>query len=175
MPPKQLQRVLLDSIDPTVFAELIKSINPEITPNNTRLTLIPDAELSNKLFYFASKSRIYQSKPLQLATGILTLNHDDKHLSTIYSIATLSNEDSAVSILIGYGFEGKKIGGEPLVILGAARRLGRRSYFLGEIPMDGDEVFFPLLGIRRYSEDGLSVWGYTFPYLINYSFSFGIS
>ena len=111
MPPKHLQRVLLDSIDPTVFAELIKSINPEITPNNTRLTLIPDAELSNKLFYFASKSRIYQSKPLQLATGILTLNHDDKHLSTIYSIATLSNEDSAVSILIGYGFEGKKIGG----------------------------------------------------------------
>jgi len=41
--PEHLQRVLLDSIDPKILAQLVKAINPEVTPNNTRLTLMPTA------------------------------------------------------------------------------------------------------------------------------------
>ena len=213
--PEHLQRVLLDSIDPKILAQLVKAINPEVTPNNTRLTLmptartlktgtgyiesmmlffwstgfaitdkhailggltlLPGAEIADQLFYFGTKSLIHQSESLRIATGILALNQKDvdKQLSTVYSVATLGNEDGAVSILAAYGFEGREIAEKPFIILGAERRLGRRTYFVGEIPMYDDEVIFPLLGIRRYSEDGRSHWGYTFPYLINYSFSFG--
>ena len=40
---KHLQRVLVDSISPEVIAKLVKEINPVVTPNNTRLTLVPTA------------------------------------------------------------------------------------------------------------------------------------
>ena len=51
-------------------------------------------------------------------------------------------------------------------------RTGAR-YFVGELPFYDGKMVFPLLGIRRYSEDGGAHWGYTFPYFIYYSFGFG--
>ena len=89
----------------------------------------------------------------------------------------MSNKDSAVSILMGYGFGGKKIGGKPRVILGAERRLGRRSYFLEEIPMDGDEVVFPLLDTRHQTlfRGWAFCLGVYLPLFNKHFLSFGIS
>ena len=113
------------------------------------LTLLPSVKITDQLFYFGTKSLIHQSESFRIAIGILALNQKDidKQLSTVYSIATLGNKDGAVSILAAYGFEGKKIAEKSLISFGAERRLGRRTYFVGEIPLYGDEITFPFLAL----------------------------
>ncbi len=175
----------LNSIDPKILAQLVKAINPEVTPNNTRPTLTPTArtlkngtgyiesmmllfrstgfditdklanlggltlllgiEIANELFYFGTKSLIHQSEPLRIGTGILALNQKDldKQLITVYSVDTLGNEDGAVSILAAHEFEGKEIAEKSFIILGTERHLARTTYFVGEIPLYGDEITFP--------------------------------
>ena len=211
---QDLQRVLIDSISTKVIAQLVKAINPVVTPNNTRLSFMPTARtlkpgmgyvesmmlflwsvgygindrhavlggmsllpvsLDDQLFYLGSKSSIYKSESAQLAAGLISLNQKelDKPLSALYGVVTLGNTDAALSLLVAYGFEGSEMADQPLLILGGERRLGRRTYFVGEMPFYDQVPIFPLLGIKRYSEDGGAHWGYTLPYFVYYSFGFG--
>jgi len=212
---QDLQRVVVDSISTNVLAQLVKEINPVVTPNNTRLTFMPTARalkpgtgyvesmmlflwsvgygvndkhavlggmsllpfvaLDDQLFYFGTKSSIYRSKSAQIAAGLMSVNHEvlDKRLSTLYGVATLGDTDAALSLFVAYGFEGTDMADRPLLILGGERRLGRRTYFVGEIPFYDLVPTSTLLGIKRYSEDGGAHWGYTFPYFVYYSFGFG--
>ena len=38
-----LVKAVIDSLSPQVIAQLVKAINPVVTPNNTRLTIVPTA------------------------------------------------------------------------------------------------------------------------------------
>ena len=40
---QDLVKAVVDSLSPEVIAQLVKSINPVVTPNNTRLTIVPTA------------------------------------------------------------------------------------------------------------------------------------
>ena len=138
-------------------------------------SLFPGVDVDDQVFYVGTKSSLYKSKSIQLAGGLLSLNQKflDDRLSALYGVATLGNADGALSLFVSYGFEGTKMGEKPLMVLGGERRFGRRTYFVGELPIYDNQVVFPILGIKRYSEDGQSHWGYTFPYFVYYSFGFG--
>jgi len=212
---QDLVKAVVDSLSPEVIAQLVKSINPVVTPNNTRLTivptarslaagtgyvesmmlvlwsvgyglsdkhavlagasLIPDVEMDDQLLYFGTKSSLYKSKSTQLAAGLMSVDQEflNERLSALYAVATLGNTNAALSLFLAYGFEGSEMAETPLIVVGGERRLGRRTYFVGELPFYDGKMVFPLLGIRRYSEDGGAHWGYTFPYFIYYSFGFG--
>ena len=78
-----------------------------------------------------------------------------------------------MNIFIAYGREEDDWANSPLIVVGGERRLGRRTYFVGELPYYKGDLIFPLLGIKRYAEDGGVHWGFTFPFLVSYSFGFG--
>ena len=137
-------------------------------------SLIPDVALDKQLLYFGTKSSIYRSESVQLAAGLMSLDQDflPDRLSALYGVATLGDSDAALSLFVAYGFEGSDMMDHPVAILGGEKRLGRRTYFVGELPFYKNKPEFPLLGIRRYSENGDSHWDLGYPYL-SYSFGFG--
>ena len=138
-------------------------------------SLFPNVKMQDQLGYFGTKSALYRSESSQLAAGLMSVDQEsfDNRLNALYGVATVGDTDGALSLFLAYGFEGSKIAETPLIVVGGERRLGRRTYFVGELPFYDGTLLFPLLGIKRYSEDGGAHWGYTFPYLIYYSFGFG--
>ena len=212
---KNLQSTVVDSINPEVMDQLVKAINPVVTPNNTRLTfmptarslksgtgyvesqsiflwsvgygvndqhavlggmsLLPGVQLGDQIFYLGSKSSIYKAESAQLSAGFMSLNHKelDSPLSALYGVATFGGTEGAVSVFVAYGFEGTEMADQPLINLGGERRLGRKTYFVGEYPIYEGTPIWPFVGLRRYSEDGASYWGYTFPYFLYFTFGFG--
>jgi hypothetical protein len=212
---QELQHVIVDSLSERVMVKLVERINPVVTPNNTRLTLVPTArslkpgagyvenmsiflwsmgygisdrhavlggmsmlpflKLDDQLFYFGTKSSIHRSESAQIAAGLISVNQKalDEPLSALFGVVTFGGTDAALSILVAYGFEGTEMADQPVVILGGERRMGRRTFFVGELAFYDETPAFPLLGIKRYSEDGGAHWGYTFPYFLYYSFGFG--
>jgi len=137
-------------------------------------SLIPGLALDKQLLYFGTKSSIYRSESVQLAAGLMTLDqkHFDDRLSALYGVATLGDSDAALSLFVAYGFEGSDMADHPIAVLGGEKRLGRRTYFVGELPFYRNKPRFSFLGLRRYSENGDSHWDLGYPYL-SYSFGFG--
>jgi hypothetical protein len=139
------------------------------------MILLPGVEFDDPLYYFGTKSSIYRSKSAQLAVGLMSVNQKelDERVSALCGVATLGDTDTSLSLFVAYGFEGSEMADRPVIIVGGESGIGRRTYLVGEIPFCDQTPIFPFLGIKRYSEDGDSHWGYTFPYFIYYSFGFG--
>ncbi len=139
------------------------------------MSLMPGVKFDDQLYYFGTKSSIYRSKSARVAVGLISVNQKafDERLSSLYGVATLGDTGASLSLLVAYGFEGRDMADRPVAIICGEKRMGRRTYLVGEIPFYDQTPLFPILGIRRYSEDGDSYWGNTFPYFVYYSFGFG--
>ena len=138
-------------------------------------SLLPGVAISEQLFYFGTKTLLHTLDSGDVSAGALFVTHKelDDPLGLLYGVGTLGGSDASLTLLVGYGFEGTNLAEKPLVVLGGTRRLGRRTFFIGEIPFYSDVPLFPLFGIRRYSEDGNSHWIVGYPILVGYSLGFG--
>ena len=138
-------------------------------------SLFPGIPLKDQLLYFGTKTLLHQTGSINASAGALLIRQGelDSPLGMLYGVGTLGGSDASLTLLLGYGFEGTDLAAEPLFVLGGERRLGRRTYFIAEVPFYSDMPLFPLFGIRRYSEDGSSHWIVGYPILFSYSIGFG--
>ena len=138
-------------------------------------SLLPGMPIKDHLLYFGTKASLHQVGSISTAAGALFLTQGelDAPLGVLYGVGTFGGADASLTLLFGYGFEGSDLADKPLFVLGGERRLGRRTFFIADVPFYSDMPLFPLFGIRRYSEDGSSHWVMGYPILLGYSMGFG--
>jgi len=134
--------------------------------------------LDDRPFWVAPKLQLIRRERFQLATGawfITTGDADVDLLSLLFGIATWGSADNAVTVGLGYGFEGSRAADNPALVGGFETRVARRIKLvsenwylpgdvgllsvgprfmgsrlsadvgLGYILTDDDNVFFPLV------------------------------
>ncbi|HSM06019.1 MAG TPA: hypothetical protein VK858_15485 [Longimicrobiales bacterium] len=91
--------------------------------------------LDDRPFYVAPKFQLIRRERFQLATGawiIATGDDEVDLLSLLFGIATWGSPDNAVTVGLGYGFEGSRVADNPALVAGFETRVSRRIKLVSE-------------------------------------------
>lgn len=137
-------------------------------------------------FYLAPKVRVLHGDRSDVSVGLLHFVWDEDDGGLVYGVGTFGAPDQALTVGLGFGYEGTDIEAEPVVLLGGESRTGRRTKFVTEnylLPGAGLFAFSAALRImgQRFSTD-VGVLGAgggddvdcCVP-LVNFSYAFGAS
>lgn len=86
-------------------------------------------------YWIAPKLQLVRRDRFQFATGawiIATGDRDIDLLSLLFGVATWGSDDRAVTLGLGYGFEGSNIADEPALVGGFETRVSRRVKLISE-------------------------------------------
>jgi hypothetical protein len=138
------------------------------------MTLFPGLAVEEQMFYLGTKSQLHRTESTRTSVGIVLFGQQDveDRFGIVYGVSTLGGADGRLTVLLGYGFEGTDLAERPVVVVGGEKRVGRRTFFISEVPFYDAKPIFPFFGIRRYSEDGHSHWDVGYP-LVGYVIGFG--
>lgn len=101
------------------------------------MSLIPGLN-GSQVFYFTPKVGLYQSPNTNLAAGALVAAYpggdgEESHtFGILYGVGTLGGPDGSVTAGLGYGYADGELGDKPAVLLGAEKRLSRRTALVTE-------------------------------------------
>jgi hypothetical protein len=119
--------------------------------------------LDDRPFWVAPKLQLIRTDRLQFSAGawFVTTGEDDVDLlSLLFGIATWGSSDNAVTLGLGYGFEGSRAADTPAVVGGFEARLARRIKLISENwYLPGDVALLSLgprfMGSRLSADVGL--------------------
>ena len=145
-----------------LFLSYFQGIGDRVTLG-AGMSIIPtDDFLGDNVMFVMPKLGVVRSPTFNVAVGGLVAvmpNLDDEfenRTSTLgigYAVATAGSPDASVTGGIGYGFVGSDLADRPLVMLGATKRLSRRTAFVSEnyIVPDADGALVSY-GFRFFGE-----------------------
>ncbi len=142
------------------------------------------------MFYFSPQVTPLQTKIFALSTGIFYLSNFNGETSNAvgiaYGVGTFGNENSSLTLGLGYGFLGDNFYNKPILIAGAQTKIFKGCNLMGEfwIPTEnGIPIIF--VGFRVFNNAitgdiaiarPLNLPGKGFPFLpwvsITYTFDF---
>lgn len=113
--------------------------------------------------YFAPKVQLLRTASATVSVGALhvLLPDDDEDVGVAYSVGTFGNDDDALSVGLGWGYAGSDFTSKPVAMIGAERRVSRRSKLLTEnyfLPGETGAVFsvgFRFIGERLSADIGV--------------------
>lgn len=103
------------------------------------MSLIPDVDIEDQVFYLTPKVGVTAAKDLNLAVGALLINvpdfdddGDSEVVGILYGVGTVGSPGASLTAGLGYGFAGGDIADKPAIMIGGEGRLMRRVSFVTE-------------------------------------------
>ena len=128
------------------------------------MSLVPGIDMDEQIFYITPKVGITTSEKLSIAAGAMIIGvpgadffDDVSPIGILYGVGTFGGLDGSVSAGFGFGFVDDELADNPMIMIGAEKRISRRVSFVTEnwlIP--GADQPLVSYGFRFFGE-GLSV------------------
>lgn len=102
-------------------------------------------------YWLAPKLRVLSSGPIDVSVGALAIRWDDENAGILYGVATRGSGDAALTLALGYGYEGGDLADSPAAMVGGEARVSRSVKLLAEGYVFDGEVL-GMGGMRFFGE-----------------------